>query len=517
MSKTDNTNIEKTVADAVDDAAKPEAKDAMPNPADAESVVSDPIHADEPKAETPVMDSAAELSADEMQEGEKPTEQDVEIPAFANNPTDPIAENESDHGDEDEADADDADAENKPAPKKHRAWMAAGIAAVVVVSLLCMKACSQPYHVTYDNGDGTSYVASYRMGEQINVDTIKKPVRKGYTFDGWYADKELTKPVHTLDQSKSITLYAKWIPQKFSIIYSGIPGGATVTDQDTYSSGERKVLPTYEKEHYEFVGWKLPGGDSVITELSGNETGNLQLEAVFEPETYIISYVSDGITPDAPTTYQYGDSFDLPVSILDGATFGGWYTDTSYQSQMTAITPETFGDLTLYAKFDRTAAASPTASADYSGIVDGKIAAVKSDLGVTVTADGKDEAAANALDIVYSSLSQYTGDARKKLGTIHISDRDGLNGSNIYVNRSSTTISKDLNAEIFRILCGNKSASFEKGWDDYTSYISNKAAIGSVLDDAAETWGYHMAGVYGDDQVSAKFGILYNLYGTYLK
>jgi len=492
-------------AEAVDSAQPEEHAEVNESPAE-------PAAADESPAEH------AEVDESPAEQGNRPEEDkaDLDIPAFANDPMNHIvdvgsADELGTAGDPDENKSGD-DVEAKP--RKHRWIAAASAACVVILALLGVKSCSQPYHVTYDNNDGTSYVASYKLGTTIDVDTIKKPVRKGYTFGGWYSDKELKHQVHTIDQSSNITLYAKWIPEEYTILYSGIPGGATVEDQDTYESGEHKVLPTYEKEHYSFIGWKLPGSDTVITELSGNETGNLTLEAVFEPETYLITYISDGITQDAPTTYQYGDSFDLPVSVLDGATFGGWYTGTDYRTQVVGITPASYGDLTLYAKFDH--APAPTVSADYSGIVAGKIAAVKNDLGVTVTADGQDEAAANALDIVYSSLSQYTGDARKKLGTVHLSDHDGLSGNDIYVNRSSSTVSKDFNANMFRILCGNKSDAFAKGWDDYTSYISNKAATGSVLDDAAETWGYHMAGVYGDDQVAAKFGILYNLYGSYL-
>lgn len=466
-------------------------------------------------------DDEADPEVSESEPEKESKDAPLNIPAFANDPTDHIVDMDGTDSDPDEDDMfvgvpDDRLNEGGEKPKKHTLAMIGAIAGVAIVALLGIRSCSQPYVVTYDNGDGTSYVASYKMGEQINVDSIKKPVREGYIFDGWYSDKALTKPVHVLDQSSNITLYAKWIPRKYSIIYSNIPGGATVSDQDAYVSGEHKVLPTYSKDHYEFVGWRTPGGDSVITELSGNETGNLQLEAVFEPETYIITYVSDGITPDAPATYQYGDSFELPVSVLDGATFGGWYTDTSYQNQVTEITPKTYGDLTLYAEFDKATAQETAETVDYSGTVEGKAASVTRDFGVKTSVEAKDQATANALDIVYSSLGQYTSDARKKLGTVRISDHDGISGSDIYVNRSSSTISKDFNANMFRILCGNKSDSFEKGWNDYTSYISDKAATGSVLDDAAETWGYHMAGVYGDDQVSAKFGILYNLYGNYL-
>jgi uncharacterized repeat protein (TIGR02543 family) len=407
------------------------------------------------------------------------------------------------------------DSEKKPAKNGHGLTIVVAILVVVAV-LLGIRSCTQPYKVTYDNGDGTSYTASYPIGETINVDTVKKPVRNGYTFAGWYSDKALTKEVHEIDQSSSITLYAKWIPDEYRILYSGMPGGADVDDQDTYVTGEHKALPTYEKEHYTFVGWRVGNSDTVIMELSGTETGNLNLEAVYEPETYTITYITDGIVEDPIATYQYGDSFNLPVSVMDGATFDGWYTDMDRKEPITGVTTETFGDLTVYAKFNKADVKNETPAVDYSGVVDGKITSTKNDLGVSITADTKDQATANAIDIVYSSLCKYTADARKKIGTVHISDHDGVSGSDIYVNRSSSAISAEFNADIFRILCSNKDDSFRNGWDDYTSFINSKAASGSRVDDAAETWGWHMAGVYGDDQVLAKFGILYNVYGSYL-
>ena len=246
--------VSEITAAAVDEAIKEESA--------AVSAESPSTEAAEPAAEA--VDSAqpeehAAVDESPAEQGNKPDEEkaDLDIPTFANDPMNHIVDVDSADelgtaGDPDENKSGD-DVEAKP--RKHRWIVAASAACVVILALLGVKSCSQPYHVTYDNNDGTSYVASYKLGTTIDVDTIKKPVRKGYTFGGWYSDKELKHQVHTIDQSSNITLYAKWIPQEYTILYSGIPGGATVEDQDTYESGEHKVLPTYEKEHYSFVGW----------------------------------------------------------------------------------------------------------------------------------------------------------------------------------------------------------------------------------------------------------------------
>ena len=389
---------------------------------------------------------------------------------------------------------------------------------IIVIVLAMFSSCSQKYAVIYDDGTGKPYEVYYRMGTQIDVSTLKKPTRTGYTFEGWYLDPELKSPATTIDQSGEITLYAKWNPKEYTILYDGMPGGATVADQDTYLYGEKKVLPSYEKENYDFVGWSINGSDFPVMELSGTETGTLKATAVYEPKTWTITYVSDGITPDAQMTYQYGDAFSFAPSVMDGAVFEGWYSDVACTQPVTGVSADTTGDLTVYAKFSSTAAsaAMPTPY-DYTADVDGKAAAVKRDYGVNVVVDRHDAQANTALDALYSALGNYTTNACKKIGTVRITNSDSVNGSDINVNADSTSLIKDINADIFRVLCDDKTDAFKDGWTDYTSFISDRAASGSVLDDAAETWGYHMAGVYGDDQVAAKFGILYNAYGSYLK
>lgn len=66
------------------------------------------------------------------------------------------------------------------------------------------------YTVIFDTMGG-SEIDSTRVGVQGTVKEPSAPVRDGYTFDGWYADKEYTAPYDfSTKVTKSFTLYAKW-------------------------------------------------------------------------------------------------------------------------------------------------------------------------------------------------------------------------------------------------------------------------------------------------------------------
>ena len=63
--------------------------------------------------------------------------------------------------------------------------------------------------------DGITNVLNAVVGNQfvsLNIDSIKKPVKDGYYFDGWYSDKACTKRVSgTVTASKDMVLYGNWV------------------------------------------------------------------------------------------------------------------------------------------------------------------------------------------------------------------------------------------------------------------------------------------------------------------
>lgn len=72
------------------------------------------------------------------------------------------------------------------------------------------------YSITYVLNGGTnsgSNPSSYTYGKAV---TLKDPTRSGYTFQGWYTDKNLTKSITKISEKTSgkLTLYAGWKAKK---------------------------------------------------------------------------------------------------------------------------------------------------------------------------------------------------------------------------------------------------------------------------------------------------------------
>ena len=65
------------------------------------------------------------------------------------------------------------------------------------------------YTLRYESNGGTKYDSErYRRNTLVELD--KEPVREGYTFTGWYADKALTEPIDDIRMTSNKTVYAGW-------------------------------------------------------------------------------------------------------------------------------------------------------------------------------------------------------------------------------------------------------------------------------------------------------------------
>lgn len=71
---------------------------------------------------------------------------------------------------------------------------------------------STPTYTVSFNTNGGSDVQSQKIKSGLKADEPQDPVKEGYTFGGWYTDKQLSKPYDfNTAVKKSFTLYAKWI------------------------------------------------------------------------------------------------------------------------------------------------------------------------------------------------------------------------------------------------------------------------------------------------------------------
>ena len=186
---------------------------------------------------------------------------------------------------------------------------------------------------------------------------LPTPTRTGYTFDGWYLEKEKQKnqvTESTLTPSQDQILYAKWTANKYTITFNGNNGkmgnDTTRTYTATFDSPDYSKVEWLDPQRtgYEFVGWydAATGGNQVYNsagtavnskywEVSGDSfkykwPNNLTVYAHWSKVTFTITY-SKGTQSEAtlspadnPVTYSIEDRVTTAGISKTGYTFAGW-------------------------------------------------------------------------------------------------------------------------------------------------------------------------------------------------
>lgn len=185
------------------------------------------------------------------------------------------------------------------------------------------------------------------------------PEKSGYVFKGWYEDNNLTTP-YTNRSDESLTLYpyfqklgrnnfAHYLISEFDGLISEV----------VVERNEGVSLPTLSKRGYDFVGWKLSGTDTFVS--NGDVINeNAVLLAVFESEDqeFQVTFNTGNSDPIDPITIKSGDVLTLPEEPnLFGYQFKGWVTDIEFDgfNLNSRLITENFvvtEDMTLFANFD---------------------------------------------------------------------------------------------------------------------------------------------------------------------
>ena len=98
------------------------------------------------------------------------------------------------------------------------------------------------------------------------ITSITKPTRTGYTFGGYYTDKngagtQIINASGSITGSKTYiasadTLYAKWTANTYSVVFDKNGGSGSMSNQSmTYDKASNLTTNTYTRQGYYFVGW----------------------------------------------------------------------------------------------------------------------------------------------------------------------------------------------------------------------------------------------------------------------
>jgi uncharacterized repeat protein (TIGR02543 family) len=224
---------------------------------------------------------------------------------------------------------------------------------------------AKKYILTYNPKGGTVEPASRSVTYGEIVETLPKPSRPNYIFDGWNTKDDGTGSVYengfTYNTDDDMTIYAQWKGEQYTLRFEVQNGSVNPTQKNVYYNTKVGALPEPVRSGYKFDGWftALNGGGTKYSEETVYvQTVDLTLHPKWTAATYQVIFNGNGGSVPSPAskdvTYgiEIGDLSSISVTrshyILDG-----WYTEPDGNGeQYTEHTIyKTVGNTPLYAKW----------------------------------------------------------------------------------------------------------------------------------------------------------------------
>lgn len=243
----------------------------------------------------------------------------------------------------------------------------------------------ETYTVTYDANNATggnvpADTGTYHYGDNVVIkdfDASNPLYRTGYTrIDGWNTQSDGKGTDYTpwqgLETHGNMHLYAKWVPNTYTVTYDAQGGTVSPASQtklfdSNYGKGPDGAatapIPQPANTGYTFKGWYTGtnGTGSKITDNNKvNIASNHTLYAYWEANIYTVTLDPTGgvVYPESLQrrygyTYLYaldGHTEGLPDAHRGGYQFIGWWTQSNGGNEVTQETVlTTASDHTLYA------------------------------------------------------------------------------------------------------------------------------------------------------------------------
>ena len=199
--------------------------------------------------------------------------------------------------------------------------------------------------MTFDLNGGnavTGYVESTEVPAGSYLD-LCAPTRTGYTFVGWYTGTGVNDGIVTSTTSvrSDMSLIAKWQINEVTVTFVDYYNSVLKTQTIDYgTAAEAPVAPSVNK--YKFSEWD--------TDFSC-VTKNLIIKPIYVPNTYTVTFNTDGGTEIDDVVYYMGDIPTKPTEpTKEGYYFIDWYTDAEFTTPY-AFNVALDANSVIYAKF----------------------------------------------------------------------------------------------------------------------------------------------------------------------
>ena len=155
------------------------------------------------------------------------------------------------------------------------------------------------YNVYFDAIGGTVDTQSKSVTYLSTYGDLPTPIRKGYTFMGWYTNSsggDCITNSSSVQITSDQTLYARWEQAFYSIVYDtngGIENNWTDSCEYDMVTNISKTVPT--REGYKFIGW-AKDKDAAIADYMPNDSYSENQDVVLYAVWKVIPYTKTEIT-----------------------------------------------------------------------------------------------------------------------------------------------------------------------------------------------------------------------------
>ena len=202
-----------------------------------------------------------------------------------------------------------------------------------------------------------TYTVTFKIGNEViltenvieghKVEAKEAPNKKGYLFDKWYSDEGLTIENNFEEKiMNNKTIYGKYNENKHTVTYIN-EGTTYYTEEvlDSFTAKGPSINP--EKEGYTFKYFSKD--KKVAFDYNVEITEDITLYAVYEINTYKVTYINEGIEYHKEELTYKSEHEKIEDPVKKGYTFIGWYNENEEKVEYPIIVTK---DITLHSKYE---------------------------------------------------------------------------------------------------------------------------------------------------------------------
>ena len=179
--------------------------------------------------------------------------------------------------------------------------------------------------------------------EGTPVSALPTPVRAGYSFDGWYLDRNLSgsRVISFTNLEQNFTLYAGWTEKKHIVKFYGNGGDVDFGNGRTGSTmsievneGTLPAIPGANNPGYQLDGWYDNAGNRFTSSTVIRD--DAEYTARYKKSMMTIRFESnDGTNRRTEMSIEYGETGHLPECMYTfaGMKFAGWAESRNFDGR----------------------------------------------------------------------------------------------------------------------------------------------------------------------------------------